>query len=352
VRRFAAPRTALLAAVLALAGCGPDAWYFASITSGPYPHSTFVAVWVSDSPVDEAESLWVTLERVEVVGEHGVTVLSTARQRHDLLALTNGRNAEVGSADVPSGRLTALRLVFATDPGANSIRIGGVDRSLAFASLADATWTIPIEAALPEEGNAAFLVDVNARLAVFESGGLWTFAPRGGAVEGAEAAWLIGVVRDEASAPIPLATVSAQVAGEEVASSRTDADGRFRIGPLDAGPYHLVATAPGRGVASVGPVNAIASPTGVGATLVLAASTPGAVEGVVPDPLPGLVVRAYGPLGFLAQAGVDPVTGAFTLPALPAGTIRIEVWRGETRLGPSGDTVVLPGGIVQILLAP
>jgi hypothetical protein len=352
VSRRAAPCLALLLGALASAGCGPDAWYFASITSGPNPHTTFVAVWVSDSPVDDAQNLWVTLERVEVIGEHGTTTLSSARQRHDLLALTNGNRVEVGSADVPSGRVTAIRLVFATDPGANAIRIDGTDRPLAFASVGDATWTIPVEAALPEEESATFLVDVNARLAVRESGGLFAFAPEGGAVEGAQAAWLAGVVRDEASVPLALATVSAQVAGDEVASSRTDGDGRFLVGPLEPAPYHLVATAPGRAAASVGPVVAVAAPTGVGATLVLPASTPGAVEGVVPDPLPGLVVRAYGPLGFLAQAGVDPVSGGFTLPALPPGTIHLEVWRNGVRLPPEGTAVVTSGGTVQVLLAP
>jgi hypothetical protein len=73
---------------------------------------------------------------------------------------------------------------------------------------------------------------------------------------------------------------------------------------------------------------------------------------VVPDPLPGLVVRAYGPLGFLAQAGVDPVSGGFTLPALPPGTIHLEVWRNGVRLPPEGTAVVTSGGTVQVLLAP
>jgi hypothetical protein len=340
----------LLASVVG-GGCGADGWSFESITGGPDPHATLVVVWLSDSPVDGAKSVWVTIDRVEAVGEEGVTLLSAERRRLDLLALVGGLRAEVGRAEVPAGLLSALRLTFATEAGAHSVLVGDVEQPLVLAPGAQ-VWDVPVAHDLPPGGTASFQVDLDARLSVTEAAGTWTLSPTGRAADSVSAAWLGGVVVGPSSLPLADVVVGAQQGGEEVASSRTGADGRFLVGPLAPGSYVLVATKPGWSVAASGSVSATAGATTGGTLLVLAPSVPGSVEGTTTAGEAGLVVRAYGSSGFLALAGVDPATGRFAFPALPPGDVRLETWRGATRLGPAAMLVVVSGGLHDVPLLP
>jgi hypothetical protein len=336
-------RATILAAAMALgaAACGADFWAFESIQTGPNPHTTLVIVWLADSPVDSAENLWVTLDGVDAVTDDGTHDLSDRREQHDLLALVNGSRVECARARIPSGRLRSLVLRFAPGgTGLHRIRVGGVTRDLAFAFPSDAELEVPLAADLPADGTVELHVDLNARASVLDAGGSWYFTPRAFGVEASRASWFTGTVLDDLGAPVAGATVSAQAAGEEVASTRAASDGRFVVGPLPPGTYAVVATAAGHHADALGPLPIGAGATHPGVALVLDAAGDGSVGGTVAAPGPGLSVWVFGAHGFLGRAGVDPVTGHIGALPLAPGVYRLEL-RDAFGLRASRDGVVV-----------
>jgi len=95
--------TGLLAVAVLLTGC--DA------LSGSGTDSRMV-VRMQDNPDDIAEA-WVTIERLELVGDDGVVLLSDEVQDYDLLTLQDGITATLADTPVPSGTYSQLRIVVA-----------------------------------------------------------------------------------------------------------------------------------------------------------------------------------------------------------------------------------------------
>jgi hypothetical protein len=91
----------------------------AGCDSADAPIEGRVQVRLTDAPLDEMVAAHVTIERVELVGEHdgedARIVLSDAPQPFDLLTLQNGITANVADVLVPEGRYHQLRLIVAED---------------------------------------------------------------------------------------------------------------------------------------------------------------------------------------------------------------------------------------------
>lgn len=349
MRRFR-PLVLLLAA-LATVGCGVDAWYFESITSGLNTGSTLVLVWFSDSPVDEATNLWLTVESVDWVGAQTTTRVFTGPRQIDLLALRNGVREALGQAQVPVETARALRLRLAADGGGrHRIRVAGVDHELLFDAPGDALVELPLSVTLVKDATLEVQVDLDARLSVLQAGGSWWLRPQGLALDTARAGFLAGGVLDGAALPLVGAVVSAQQAGQEIASTLSGSGGLFRLGPLPPGAYEIVASLAGHAPAGIGPVPVGAGGTSGGQQLVLGSVTPGSVAGTVTAAAPGQFVRLYGPLGFLAQVGVDPLNGLFDLPSVAPGTYSAELWDATGRRSTQGGLVVSPGQPLAVSL--
>ncbi len=82
---------------------------------------TNLVVYLSDSPVDEADAVFVTVERVEVLhDEEGAQfeVLADDPQQFDLLTLQNDVQAVLGEGGFPPGDYAGIRLILA-DNGFN-----------------------------------------------------------------------------------------------------------------------------------------------------------------------------------------------------------------------------------------
>lgn len=287
-------RLAIVAALCA--ACNPDYWAFSSGSGG----TKAVVIYVSDSPVDEAEQLFVTVESVGLKGPGGTEVLSSTPQQIELLALRNGRRALLAAGEVPEGTYDTIVLRLSSTRGAHHLTLHGEDRAL---DIEDAL--VEIDGPFTVEAPTDLLVDFNARMSVLGD----VLRPVCTAADLATARFLDGFVVDERGAPLPGAVVSAQVQGDEVCSGRTDADGGFRLGPVPDAPLNLVATAAGRGIA-----------TGAGPVLRLPAAETGELTGLAG----GSYVRLMREGSLIAVAGVDG--GAFTFRQVPAGLYELEIW--------------------------
>ena len=131
--------------------------------------------------------------------------------------------------------------------------------------------------------------------------------------------------------------MSAQQAGIEIASTRTDDDGTFRIGPLPAGTYALVVTAPGSHPEVEHGVALHAGATSVGHLFQLPPAATGAVTGLAP---PGsLIVWVLRDGALVAIAGVS-AAGDFRA-SLPPGSYDVE-FRDDRGLVATDRIVVEP----------
>ncbi|MCK6458957.1 MAG: DUF4382 domain-containing protein, partial [Planctomycetes bacterium] len=278
------------------AACNPDYWAFSAGSGG----TKGVVVYVSDSPVDEADELLVTVDSVELVGPEGPVALSSAPQRIELLSLRNGRRALLASGEVREGTYDRVVLRLSSSRGAHHLSVGGAVREL---EVEDPVVAIDGPFEIVEDTD--LLVDFNARMSLLGD----TLRPVCTAADLATARFLDGSVVDERGAPVAGAVVSAQRGGDEVCSGRTDTDGGYRLGPVPPGPLRIVATASGRGIA-----------TGPGPVLVLPPGDTGALAGQAT----GSYVRLMQAGSLIAVAGIEG--GSFAFRNVPSGSYELEVW--------------------------
>jgi hypothetical protein len=281
-------RRLVIVAALCAACSEPDFWAFSAGGSG----TQGVAIWVSDSPADDAEELFVTVESVELRGPGGSQTLSTGPREIELLALRNGRRALLATGEVRTGAYDRIVLrVSASRMDGRALRVEEP--------------VVEIFGPFPIDRDTELLVDFNARMSVL--GG--ALRPVCTAADLSSARFLDGSVVDDRGLPVADAVVSAQRAGEELCSGRTDADGAFRLGPAPPGPLTLVATARGKGIAA-----------GPGPLLVLTAEDTGDLNGLAQ----GSYVRLMQGGSLIAVAGVEG--GEFTFRQVPLGSYDLEVW--------------------------
>jgi len=93
----------LLASTLALAACGEGGTSSAAMGT--------LTLRLADAPGEEIESAVIWTSGVSVVGDDGIHVISTDTATYDLLALQGGVTAALGSAEIPVGTYSQLRLL-------------------------------------------------------------------------------------------------------------------------------------------------------------------------------------------------------------------------------------------------
>ena len=332
---------ALLGLFLALAGCGiaaPD--FYAFGTGGTFFESsgttttsagglTAVAVWTSDSPVDGAESVWITFERVSLIKDGRATVLSNERRTIEMLSLQNGVRRQLAEGNVEPGTYDAVRIDLATSGALTHwIVVDGTVRALAIAPGAEPALEFEAQYRMRPDQRMELQVDFNVRLSIYEAGGVWYLDPKGvmhdpltaGAIEGTA---------------LPAgAIVSAQIDGEEIASVKSGVDGYFRLAPLHPDRYDIVVTGNGYSPALLGGVEVDRETTTRGHDFLLAPAAPGSIQGdYLTVHSPGITVRLAWNGRFLGFAGVDPATGRFAFPAVPPGVLELEAWDTAGPLG-------------------
>ena len=330
-------RSLILLSLLLAGGCGsPDFWAFRTqnLTGGA---TEFVAVWVGDSPLDAVDEVWFTIERVELMGPEGPVTVSDERRTLDLLTLQNGVRELLGEVEVPAGTYERVRVTLAAPSAAAfRVRTEGTDRPLLLRG--SRVVEIPLRQELEGDGRTEIHLDVNVRTSVVRGGDVWYLDPAMAAVRTDRAGFASGRVVDGADGPpIGGATVSAQRAGVEAASTRTRYDGTYELGPLPPGVYDVVVTAPGR---SPHVENGVRIGTGR-ATLgdtTLRSSPAAALTGTTPPAATRVQVMQGGAL--VAIAGIDVETGTFVVEDLAPGDYEVVSWDAQGELGTRRSVVV------------
>jgi hypothetical protein len=289
-------RRLVVLAALAAACSEPDYWAFSAGSGG----TTGVAIWISDSPVDEADEFFVTIDSVELRGPDGSALLSSAPRRIELLSLRNGRRELLASGNVREGSYDRIVLRLSSSRGAHHLTVDGAPRELAVEDP-----VVEIEGPFGIDDETDLLVDFNARMSLLGD----TLRPVCTAADLATARFLDGFILDERGAAVAGAVVSAQRGGDEVCSGRTDAAGAYRLGPVPPGPLQIVATGSGRGIA-----------TGTGPVLVL----PPGDTGVLAGHATGSYVRLMQGGSLIAVAGIEG--GAYAFRQVASGSYELEIW--------------------------
>ena len=304
-------------------------------------------IGLTDAPACGYDAVNISVQRVRVHqsstaeptdGGWQDLVFSTPR-RIDLLSLTNGVFADLGTLSLPAGTYTQVRLVLAPNGGgsplANAVTLtGNGEVALTTPSAQQSGTKINANVTVPAGQVAELMLDFDACRSVVRAGNsgqyilkpviaaIPVFSDAGHAIEGFVDPALAGV------------TISAQQAGVPVRSTAPGAFGHFVLTNMPVGSYTLVVSAPGRatGVVTGVPVTdstrtVIAS---TGTPIALPTSTSRSASGIVSfsgsSTIPDATVRAIqrltsGPDVELIARQVDPSNGAysFSLPIAAPG---------------------------------
>jgi hypothetical protein len=179
--------------------------------------------------------------------------LVTPKRRFDVLALQNGATAELGSLDLPTGAITAVRMVIDTDSSSITLKDGrvltGLNNGIHWQSSAGQpvlNALIHEQIAVPDTG-AVIVIDYDLGAAfttpqVLDSvttDSSFTFMPQFRAVDATRTGTIEGAVRAHTAGGAPVADASVRLylgypatpenTWPTMATGKTDATGAFRI---------------------------------------------------------------------------------------------------------------------------
>jgi hypothetical protein len=362
-----------IAAILTCAALAP----LASLTScgggsgGGGSQMATLQVRMQDTAVDEADNVFVTIDRVEIFRQDGTgevqeTLVSTPAQ-YDLLVLQNGVSAVLGTGEFPEGDYTSIRLIVGTntdeetdtlpaDQLKNYIVIDGVPYPLIVPSGAQTGIKLNHHFTLSADEITVLTLDFDVRQSVHRRGhqDLFNLRPTIRLIDTVVSGTISGNVTTSDLSPLPVGTVvSAQQAGVEKGSAVVDVTtGDYVIGPLLAGTYDLVAMAPGYAFQSEAGVIVVAQQDTAGHDFVLEVSAVGDVEGTVTftttDPAAVTVRLEWN--GFLvATTAIDTLTGGYGFVGVPVGTYTVVA--GDGTNSASGPATVTDGAVTTVDLA-
>jgi hypothetical protein len=319
-------RTALcLSGLLALTACGGGGGG-GSDTAGS---TGTLRLALTDAPACGYDAVNVTVIKVRVNqssaagdGDPGWSEITLpAPLRVNLLTLTNGVLQELGQMPLPVGKYTQLRLVLASNTGAqplvNSvIPMGGTEVALKTPSGQQSGVKANINIDIAANQMADFVLDFDACKSIVTAGnsGQYLLKPVVSVIP-RFISGVLGYVQ-------PGVTVSLQQQGEVVRATVPDATGRYLLQPVAPGTYTLVLSAPGRTTAVVTRVPvASGTVTSLGSSaqpVALPVSPVATVQGTAPADTLVRALQSIGTVGpvEVAAQGVDGVSGAyaFTLP--------------------------------------
>lgn len=248
-------KSGLAVLVLLLSGCASDAQRpsvqagssHVLLTDGPFPFDRLARVDLY------IVSVSASLTTDTAAGAGGFVTLVTPNRRFDVLALQNGATAELGSLDLPTGAITAVRMVIDTDSSSITLKDGrvmtGANNGIHWQSSAGRpvlNALVHEQISVPDTG-AVIVIDYDLGRAfttpqVLDSvttDSSFTFMPQFRAVDATRTGTITGVVRAHTAGGAPVADASVQLylgypgtpenTWPGMATGKTDSTGAFRI---------------------------------------------------------------------------------------------------------------------------
>lgn len=310
-------------------------------------------VRIQDTPVDRADHVFVTIDRVEIFRTEGGTevreTLVDVPAQYDLLVLQNGITAVLGGGQFPAGDYTSIRLIVGADSKQdiqslpadqlkNYLVIDGSAYALVVPSGAQTGLKFNHTFTLSAEAITVLTFDFDVRRSVHQRGRqpVFNLRPTLRLIDTVVSGSIAGSVSTSDASPLPAGTVvSAQQAGVEVASAMPDPiTGAYRLGPVLAGTYDLIVIAPGFDFQTeVGVVVTAQQETPGHDFTLTAASGLGDIDGTVTftATLPEQVTIALRWSGYLvASTSIDTDTGAYGFTGVPVGTYDVVATDGTS----------------------
>ncbi len=221
-----------------------------------------LSVSITDAPACGYDHAWVTVEKVRVhssatAGENDSDwheIVLAAPLKIDLLELTNGHRHELGQTELPAGTYQQLRLVLASnagaDPLANAVQLSNSKEIVALTTPSGEQSGLKMNADMevPAGKTADFAIDFDGCKSFVKAG-------HSGKIMLKPVLAVIPILNDAGQRIVGFVDptlvgadtiVSAQVGGVPVRATPPDATGKFTLAPVVPGTYDVVVTAPGR----------------------------------------------------------------------------------------------------------
>lgn len=356
--------TTTIFAAAALVACGGGG--ASAPTPTPGPAMGTLKASITDAPACGFDEVNITVSKVRVhqsaaAGDTdgGWIDIAVPATQINLLNLTNGVMATLGTAALPAGKYTQIRLVLDANTGNtmvnNVIPTGGTKQNLDTPSAVQSGIKLNGQFEVLAGQQADILIDFDACKSVLTKGnGKYALKP---------VVKMIPVVLNGVGgviAPAQLGKrvmISAQQGGVVIGSTVPNATtGEFFLSHLPAGNYDVVITADGSAATVIGAVPvATAGTTAISSAaspLSLAASATGSIAGAVTLAPVSATEAAYvaakqsfaaGPTVTVKYAGADLLSGAYTVANLPVAAPQYAAYSATLPLIFTPATTVLPG---------
>lgn len=191
-------------------------------------------VRLTDAPGDY-EEVNIDIQDVQVNstdGNSGWVSLEVEKGVYDLLKLTNGLDTLLGSAEIPAGKISQIRLVLGNN---NTIKEDGEIKSLSTPSAQQSGLKLKLNAELQEGVTYTITLDFDAARSIVKAGnsGKYNLKPVIRALEEATSGAIKGTVSPLDASP----AVYAIQGTDTVATAFTDDAGKFMLRAVPAGSY-------------------------------------------------------------------------------------------------------------------
>lgn len=204
--------------------------------------SARIEVWLTDDPGDYQE-VNVDLQAVEVHAnetdsESGWASVEVTPKVYNLLTLANGEETLLGDLDLPSGKLSQIRLKLGEN---NTIKVNDEVLPLATPSAQQSGLKVQLHQTLNPGITYKILLDFDAAQSVVETGtNTYSLKPVIRAITEAQDGAIKGSVT-----PASVVSIAVKSDAETITTTSSNEEGSFLVQGLEAGTYTLVFDLPG-----------------------------------------------------------------------------------------------------------
>jgi hypothetical protein len=199
-------------------------------------HNSRLEIRLTDAPGDYQE-VNIDIQGIEINSEEnsseGWKSIETKKGIYNLLALSNGLDTLLSSVELPSGKVSQIRLILGNN---NTVKIDGVTIPLTTPSAQQSGLKLNLHATLTEGITYKVLLDFDAaRSIVHTEGGKFNLKPVIRSVAEAQSGAIKGLISPAESMP----AVFAIVASDTIATAYADSTGNFLLRGISPGTYTI-----------------------------------------------------------------------------------------------------------------